>query len=223
VAAALGRRQGVDLVDDDGVDADQALARPRAEDQVQRLRGRDQHVARIAALAVALLGRGVTGADIDAHRLQGHPVAGGDPAQADQRRPQAALDVVGQRLERRHVDDLDPGALAARLAAQAIEAPQEGGQGLAAAGRRQHEGVVAAGDRRPAAGLDPGRRREALAEPIPRDRTEPRQRIHRATIVPKIGSGDTRRDPESRPRIGVTRRHHRASQPVGTGTASAIG
>ena len=53
------------------------------------------------------------------------------------------------------------------LAGQPVEAPEEGGEGLAAAGRRRDQRVPAGGDRAPAALLDLGRRRERGPEPLP--------------------------------------------------------
>ncbi len=48
VRAALGLRDGVDLVDDHPLDVGQDVARAGGEHQVQRLRRRDQHVRRLA-------------------------------------------------------------------------------------------------------------------------------------------------------------------------------
>ena len=53
VRAALGRHERVDLVDDDRVDGAQRLARVRREQQVERLRRRDQDVGRLALEAGA--------------------------------------------------------------------------------------------------------------------------------------------------------------------------
>ena len=144
VRAALGVRDGVDLVDDHRLDAAEHLAGARGEDQVQRLGRRDQDVGRPARHRRALaLGR-VAGADAHAHLL------GPDAAQ---RRAQVSLDVIRERLQRAHVHD----ARAARPrldlvwhvraviaivvagaggSAQAIERPQEGGERLARPGRR---------------------------------------------------------------------------------------
>ena len=103
-------------------------------------------------------------------------------ADAGQRRPQVALDVVGQRLERRHVQDAD--AAGARLpgrrrgvATQPVEAPQEGGQGLAAAGRGVDQRVPARRDRRqPPTWAGVGGLEDAL-EPARNGGRERRERI----------------------------------------------
>ena len=70
--------------------------------QVQRLGRRDQDVGRLAQHRLALALRRVAGADRDRQ-------LGADPAQ---RRAQVAVDVVGQRLQRRDVDEADAGARA---------------------------------------------------------------------------------------------------------------
>ena len=98
---------GVDLVDDHGARRCQhRAAGVGAQEDVERLRRRDDDVRRRLAHAVALGGRGVArahpGADFDvgqALRLQGR-------ADARERRFQVAVDVVRQRLQRRDVDDL---------------------------------------------------------------------------------------------------------------------
>ena len=95
VRAALGGGHGVDLVDDHRLDAGEDLARLRGQHEVQRLGRRDEDVRRVAAHRRALALRRVAGADT-------HGEVGADAAQ---RRAQVALDVVGQRLQRRDVDE----------------------------------------------------------------------------------------------------------------------
>ena len=109
VAAALGGRQGVDLVDDHGLDAAQRLAGGRREHQVQRLGRGDEDVGRVADEVAPLVGRRVAGADAD--RRLGVRLAEPLGREADplERAPQVLLDVDGQRPQRRHVDD--PGAV----------------------------------------------------------------------------------------------------------------
>ena len=99
VRAALGLRDGVDLVDDHRLGAGEDLARLAREHQVQRLGRGDQDVRRVARHVAPVLLRRVAGADADAD-------VGADPAQ---RRAQVLLDVVGERLQRRDVDE--PGAV----------------------------------------------------------------------------------------------------------------
>ena len=145
VRPALGLRHRVDLVDDDPLRTGEELARLRGEHEVERLGRGDEDVRRPAQHRRPFpLGR-VAGAHPDAH-------VGADAAQ---RGPQIALHVVAEGLERRHVDEPEcPLARVGRrrLGDQAVERPQEGGEGLAGARRRRHQRVGAAGDGRP--GLD---------------------------------------------------------------------
>ncbi len=98
----------------------------------------------------------------------GHAEAGGRVPDADQRAAQVALDVDGERLHRRDVED--PAArqlvLGQRLGREPVERPEEGRQRLARAGGRDDQGVVAAADRLPGALL--GGRGCAEAAPEPR-------------------------------------------------------
>ena len=87
------------------------------------------------------------------------------PATPAQGRAQVALDVVGEGLERAHVQDAHPRLRGPRLARQAIDRPQERGERLARAGGRGQQHVLARCDRRPRAALGGGRRRERLLEP----------------------------------------------------------
>ena len=94
---------------------------------------------------------------------------GGEP-DARQRRPQVALDVVGERLERRDVQDADvagfrPRGLGAGIAGKAVQAPQERGEGLATPRRGVDQRVATGRDGGPAAGLGVRRRLEARREP----------------------------------------------------------
>jgi len=76
-----------------------------------------------------------------------------------------------------------------RRGGQSVDRPQEGGQRLAGAGRRDDERVVTVGDRRPGLGLRRSGRGEGAGEPLPGERTEPPERICRArahsAIVPR--------------------------------------
>ena len=63
VRAALGLRDGVDLVNDHPLGAGEDLARPRGEHQVERLGRGDQHVGRLAQHRLALALRRVAGTD----------------------------------------------------------------------------------------------------------------------------------------------------------------
>jgi hypothetical protein len=144
VRAALRAGHRVHLVEDQGLDAAEGLARRRRQHQVERLRRRDQDVRRLVDQLAALLRGRVAGADTDAElRLQ----AGERPAQVP-------LDVVVERLQRRDVEHPQPRA---RPRPETVDRVEERRERLAGAGRRLDEHVLAARDRRPAELL--GRRR----------------------------------------------------------------
>ena len=109
VGAALGGGEGVDLVDDDGLDAAQRLARLRREHQVERLGRRDEEVGRAADEEAALLGRGVAGADADGRLVHGLAEALGGEADAGERRPQVLVDVDGEGPQRGDVEQAGAG------------------------------------------------------------------------------------------------------------------
>ena len=96
----------------------------------------------------------------------------GRVADPGERRPQVPLDVVGQGLERRDVEDADGAGRAAlgprrrRMGREAVQRPEERGERLAAPRRGVDQRVPAGGDRRPAAGLRVGGRLEARLEPL---------------------------------------------------------
>ena len=167
MAAPLGLRDRVDLVDDHRLGRGEDLADRGGEHQVERLGRGDEDVGRRFLHRPPLgLGR-VAGPQPDRD-------VRADPAQ---RRPQVALDVVGERLQRRDVDEPHPGAAARGSTREAVDPPEEAGQGLAGAGRGADQRVGAAGDRLPAPRL--GRRRplEGGLEPAPHRRAERRQRV----------------------------------------------
>ena len=130
----------------------------------------------------ALVRRRVAGPRGDGDRPHGRaeaPSREGDPGQ---RGPQVPLHVVGQGLERADVEDPHGGARGRRARGRGrsnepIDAPQEGGQRLAAARGGVEQDVAAAGDRRPALDLGRRRRREGVTEPGRDGRREPRERV----------------------------------------------
>ena len=185
VGAALGAGDRVDLVDDDVLDAAQDLAGRAGQHQVQRLGRRDQDVGRVAGDLSRRSSAGVSPVRLATEMCgDGFAEALGRQGDPGQRRPEVALDVVGQCLERRDVQDTDEaGRLARRRRAgvgrEAVQRPQERGKGLAAAGRSVDERVMAARDRGPAAHLGVGRRLEARPEPVADGRRERGERVRR--------------------------------------------
>src|SRR5262249_47779011 len=100
-----------------------------------------------------------------------------DVRDAGQRRPQVALDVDRERLERGHVHHAAPfGGRWRRLEEQPVEAPEERRERLAAPGRGEDERRLAARDRGPAKLLRLGRRVERAAKPRAYGRTKQIQR-----------------------------------------------
>ena len=161
----------VDLVDDHGVDRVEDLPRLRGQHQVERLGRRDQDVGRVAQHRRALARGRVAGADR-------HAEVEAEPAQ---RRPQVALDVIGERLQRGDVDE--PGALlASGLGGEAVKAPEERGERLAGSGGGADQDVRAGRDRRPRALLGGGRRLERVREPVANERGEGGQRHRPPTL-----------------------------------------
>ena len=112
VRAALGAGDRVDLVDDHVLDAAQDLARLARQQQVQALRGRDEDVRRVAGRSRGGPRSGVSPVRL-ATLMRGAGLAETLGRQPDpgERRPQVALDVVGQGLERRDVEDPDVAGL----------------------------------------------------------------------------------------------------------------
>ena len=112
--AALGRDDGVDLVDDDALDVAECLARGRREHEVERLGRGDEDVGRRLAEARPLPGGRVAGADRDARRADRQTKPFSSVRDTRDRRAQIALDVDGERLERRHIQDPAPASFRRR-------------------------------------------------------------------------------------------------------------
>jgi hypothetical protein len=175
VGAALVAGDGVDLVDDHRADvAEGGAALLGGEQDVERLRRGDQDVRRPLGHLGALAHRRVAGADADPDVRKANAGLGEVGGELAERRLEVALDVVGQRLERRQVEDRGLIGERPRQAAadELIEAGQERGQRLARAGRRRDQDVVAGGDLGPAVALRGGRLAEAVAEPARDERVE---------------------------------------------------
>ena len=185
VGAALGAGDRVHLVDDHALDPAQGLARLAGEHQEQRLGRGDQNVRRRGRHPPPVGRRGVAGADADGE--VGDRVAeplGGVP-DAGQRRPQVALDVDGQRLERGDVEHPAAGLLVRRrlLARELVQRPQERREGLAGPGGRHDEGVAPGGHRPPGTLLGRRRRGEGGPEPRAGRRAEHVQHVVASALV----------------------------------------
>ena len=174
VRATFGGRQGVDLVDDDGLDVHQRIARRRGEHQIQALGRGDEQVGRSADECLTVFRRGVARAHGDGGLGIGLTQPLGGQADAEQRGAQVLLDVERQRTQRRDVEH--PRALlriGRGRGAQPVDAGQERGEGLARAGGCADERVLACSDVRPALHLGRGGFGERRGEPRPHRRREP--------------------------------------------------
>ena len=193
--AAFGRHQCVDLVDDDRVDRTERVAGVRGQQQVERFGRRDQDVGRVAHEAGAFLLRRVAGPDRDLRSVERVPSCRGAVGDPSQRGPQVPLDIHCQRLQRRDVDHpAPPLLLRKRIEHHPVDAPQEGGQRLSAAGRRQDEGRLSPGNRRPPGTLGRGGRFERVAKPLGDgglEQFEHAAPVHHVTILssPPYSSG----------------------------------
>ena len=204
VGPALGAGEGVDLVDDDRLDPDERLACGRGEHEEERLGRRDEDVGGGPGEGAPLVGRGVARAHRHADLRRLEPEPGRGVPDADERGAQVALDVDGEGLERRDVEDPAAGEPLGRGLGgdEPVEGPQEGGQRLARAGRGDDERVRAAADGAPRALLRGRRPGEA--------RREPGARRGREEVEDVLGGGG----------VGC---HGRDSLPPGTDSAAARG
>jgi hypothetical protein len=195
VGPPLVAGDGVDLVDDDGVDGAQRLASPPAGDEeVERLRRRHHEARRVPEHGRPLGAGGVAGADADREvrrrqaELDGH---GGDLVEGSL---EVLGDVDGQRLEGRHVEHPghvgDLGPVLGRPV-EPVDGDQEGGQGLARPRRGGDERVLRGGDGGPAPPLGlRGALREAAPEPGAHRRVEALEGAGRARLGPGVGGHD---------------------------------
>ncbi len=127
VRAAFRAGDRVDLVDDDVLDAAEDVAGLAGEHEIERLGRRDEDVRRAAGEVPAVLRGRVAGPAGDGDVRRRFAESGGGQADAGQRRPEVPLDVVGQGLERRDVEDPDACRAAPWSAASA--AWRRGGRG----------------------------------------------------------------------------------------------
>ena len=167
--SAARLQHGMDLIDDD--DARRLEHLPGAlgrEQQVERFRRRHQDVRRRAQHGGAIRLRRVAaphcGGDLDL-RCERMDLAA--------RLRQVLVDVGGERLERRNVDDANfvgqPAMLQA-FAQQLVDCGEEGGERLARAGRCRDERILATTDSTPAFKLRFGRFGKAAGPPFAQDR-----------------------------------------------------
>ena len=166
LVAALGAGERVHLVDHHAPEpGEQRGAVLLAQQQHEALGGGEQDVGRTLPLALAAAGRRVAGARLDGD---------GEVHVAD-RRGEVARDVGRERLQRTHVDGVDPGRRVRRRRVRCRrircrrgergERRQEARERLAAAGRRQQQHVLAPPRRLEHVELVRPRRPAPLGEP----------------------------------------------------------
>ena len=120
----------------------------------------------MAGEAGAFGGRGIAGADGDGGFVERDAGGAGGLGDAGEGGAQVALDIDGERLDGRDVEDA--AALVARRHGgehEAVDAPQECGEGFAGTGGGEDEGGLAAGDGGPAEPLRPRGGGEDSVEP----------------------------------------------------------
>ena len=203
MAATLVRRQRVDLVDDDGTRRGEHRApRLRAEQNVERLGSRHDHVGRPPPHTRPFGLRGVTGAHQRADVHVGKAERCELRADSRERCCEILLDVVGQGLQRRDIDDerlIRQRSLDA-LSHQTIYGREERGERLPRAGGRGDQHISPRLDQRPGARLGLGGCTKMLAEPGIDRRMEELASLHgwrvrggRSTFLNSGSSGKCKR------------------------------
>ena len=165
---AFVRGHGVQLIEDQCARRLQRLAPAlRRQQDVQRLRRRNQHVRGPFRVERPLLRRRVAGADGDPYLRVGEAHLLSELGDLGKRLEQVALDIVRKRLQRRDIDDLRPAVetVRERLPHEAVEGGEERGERLSGARWRSDERMAARSDRRPSLRLRLRRRPEAPLEP----------------------------------------------------------
>ena len=160
VRPPLVPRDGVDLIEDYRTGpAEHGPAPIRGDQEIERLRGRNEEVRRAPQHGGAFRGGRVTSPDGHPDLGRGIPELGGDRTDLAERALEVVADVDSQGLERRDIHDLGAIAKIAALLVRAVDpvdADEKCGQRLARAGGRRYQGVGACRDFRPAARLRRG-------------------------------------------------------------------
>ena len=173
VGASLGRHERVDLVHDDALDRAEDLTRTGRQQEVERFGRRDEDVGRVAPEARALGGRGVTCPHRHGRDDERVAARTGGLRDALDRRPEIAIDIHGERLERGHVEHAaPPRGRPRRREHDAVDRPEKRGQRLAAPGRGEDERGLAPCNRGPAERLGRSRGAERRAEPTANGRVK---------------------------------------------------
>ncbi len=175
--AAFGGDEGVDLVDDDGVDGAERGGGLGGEQEVKGFGGGDQDVGGMAAKAGALGLRRVAGADGDVGQAKGNAGGAGERGQTQERDAKVSFHIDGEGFEGADVDDAASFIDRDVAEHEAIEAPEKGGEGFAGAGGGEDEGAFAARDGGPSKTLRGRWDAERGAEPLAGDGMEEGERV----------------------------------------------
>ncbi len=184
VRAALRACDGMDLVDDHRAGCREHLAtRLRAEQNVERLGRRDDDVRWTLAHLRALGLRRVARTDPLTNIYVAHRMLAQARANAFERRFEIAMDVVGERLERRDVHDASLVGKSPLLAFahELIDRRHEGGERLARARGCRNQYLLPRLDGRPRLCLRRRRRGERVCEPARDSGMEVRRVCHGST------------------------------------------
>jgi hypothetical protein len=161
VRSSLVPRYRVDLINDHRLDSDQhgpaAFSRYQ---EIERFRRRDEEVRGAPQHRCPIRGGGVSRSDRDSDLRSIEAQFGRDLTDLPEGRFEVLVDIDGQGLERRDVDDLRTGFEARPSVARPVhpvDADQECGERLSGSGGSRDQGVAAGSDLAPAAGLGWGR------------------------------------------------------------------
>ena len=160
----------MDLIDDHRANRrEHASATDRREHYVQRFRRGDEYVRRLADHSRTRRRRCITRADCDANLGELLPGFCEAFLQLRQWPLEIALDVVVQRFQRRDVKDVNRVRERRRepIDDEVVQLPEERGERLACAGRRENERVRATRNRRPPLPLWRARAAEGFVKPLP--------------------------------------------------------
>ena len=176
VGAALVVGHGVDFVHDDGANAGEIGAGfLRGEEDEEGLGRGDEDVGRLLEHGAAFGGKRVAGADRGANGRAEVAALKGELLYLLQWLFEVLADVVGERFERRDVDDFGVRLKLARqrFAEELVNADEEGGERFSGAGGRGDQGGACGEDGRPALDLWLGRGAEAGEKPLLEDGVRP--------------------------------------------------
>ena len=195
VGAALGPDDGVNLVDDHGVDAAQDFAGVRGEDQEERLGSGDEDVGRIPSHLLAFVLRRI--ARPHGHAGDAEGIASFLRQRADAREGflQVALDILREGLDRGDVEDANGARPPRTIKNHTVNRAQEGGQSLSGSRRGGDQRRLAGQDVRPGLPLRRRRRFKAASEPLARRWMHFRGVAYNPPHLPSVQISDARGGP----------------------------